>query len=346
MTDLIHISPIQQIVGPGPERDQGNHATGHDPRDAALWAECVRRWLESVQSKHGSQRSPKEYQKILAGFFEWLGAGKHPADVAGLDCQRWVAALREQGLTANTIKTRLGAVSSFYKFACSKFEIRPGQYLHNFNPASAAQRPHVNPYENAQGLSIEDAGRLLKSCDKTTLKGSRDYALLAFYIYTGRRRAEVARLCWRDLRAGQGRDQREYHYTGKGGKTAWRELPPPVWNAIKDYLTMSGRADSMKPDSPLFTSTEPGAANNCEPIGERTVSQIVADAGKRAGLGHIKVHSLRHTAAKLRDAAGDDLRAVQDFLDHSNPATTTIYLNAVKARRDNSWQKVEGLLGL
>ena len=321
-----------------------------DPHDNnSAWLECLQRWLEAVERRRGSARTREEYTKNVKGFFAFLEV-IHPAQVTGADCQRWTAAMQEKGLSKATIKTRLGAVSSFYAFACTKYEVAPGRYLHNFNPASSVTRPLVNPYERAQGLSPEQARAMLKSCDRTTVLGRRDYALLMFYLYTGRRRAEIARLRWGDIRKGDGIT--EYRYIGKGGRGGWRELPQPVWTAIESYLLMSERRETMQADTPLFVATNDKARNlgheiiADQPIGERTVGQIVSRAAEHAGLGHVKVHTLRHTAAKMRRKTGASLEEVQKFLDHSSIATTQIYLNAVEAAGDPNWRAVEALIGI
>jgi site-specific recombinase XerD len=83
-----------------------------------------------------------------------------------------------------------------------------------------------------------------------------------------------------------------------------------------------------------------------QPIGERTVNQIIDQAAKLAGLEHLKVHSLRHTAAKLRRKGGYTLEQVSEFLDHNSIATTQIYLGALESKGDVGWRNVEALIGL
>jgi integrase/recombinase XerC len=100
----------------------------------------------------------------------------------------------------------------------------------------------------------------------------------------------------------------------------------------------------MRPDSPLFVATQHQAAEE-RPIAPITINQIVHRAACLAGLEHIKVHSLRNTAAKLRRRSGADLEEVSQFLDHSSIATTQIYINSLEAVKDVSWQGVEALIG-
>ncbi|MEI6043240.1 MAG: tyrosine-type recombinase/integrase [Chloroflexota bacterium] len=321
--------------------------------DTALWAACYEHWLEAVERRRGSARSRVEYAKAFKNFLSFMD-GKHPALITGADCQRWVHTMQEEGLAKTTVKTRLGAVSSFYKFATTRFERTPNQYLHNFNPTTLVQRPHINPYEKAKGLNVEQVRALLKGCDRATVAGSRDYALLCFYLYTSRRRSEIVRLCWSDLRDGREVGLKEYRYIGKGGKGGWRDLPEPVWKALEWYLKASGRLEKMQADSPLFMATHdrakylPGRTepNLNKPIGESTINYVVEQAAKRAGLEHVTVHTLRHTAAKLRRATGATLEEVSEFLDHSSLATTQIYLNNTEARQDMGWRKVQALVGL
>jgi site-specific recombinase XerD len=55
------------------------------------------------------------------------------------------------------------------------------------------------------------------------------------------------------------------------------------------------------------------------------VTQIVAAAGRRAGLGVIYAHRLRHTAASQLLRAGAPLPEVGQLLRHRRVLTTAIY---------------------
>jgi integrase len=58
------------------------------------------------------------------------------------------------------------------------------------------------------------------------------------------------------------------------------------------------------------------------------VSEIVARAARRSGLGRIYAHRLRHTAATLMLRGGASLPEIGQVLRHRNAITTAIYAKA------------------
>ena len=319
----------------------------------AHWENMQERWLASMQRRRGSTQTPKKYQGNLRAFFVFI-VWKHPAAVTGADCERYCAWMEEQHLSKSTINTRLSTISSFYRFA-ARYEVEPGRYLHAFNPALAVERYHIQPYEHAQqGLTVAQVKQLLAACDRTTAIGARDFAILLFYIYTARRRNELLGIRWADVREGKTPGTKEYRYRGKGGKGGWRTLPQPVWEAIKEYLQIAGRLDSLSEDCALFVPTNDHAARlghhvhlediDRKPLNETTVNQIVKRAAARAGLQHVSVHTLRYPAAQLRRKSGDSIDEISDLLDHANSGITKLYLAAVEGKADPSWQNIAKLL--
>jgi integrase len=67
---------------------------------------------------------------------------------------------------------------------------------------------------------------------------------------------------------------------------------------------------------------------------------------KKAGLPPAGVHTLRHSAAKLRRDVGESVEEVSRFLDHSSLAVTTVYLRRLEGQEDRSWAKVADAIGV
>jgi integrase/recombinase XerD len=55
------------------------------------------------------------------------------------------------------------------------------------------------------------------------------------------------------------------------------------------------------------------------------VTQVVASAARRAGLGVIYAHRLRHSAATSMLAEGASLTEIGQLLRHRRPRTTSVY---------------------
>ncbi len=68
------------------------------------------------------------------------------------------------------------------------------------------------------------------------------------------------------------------------------------------------------------------------PMETRNVGFIVAKAARRAGLGHVNPHQLRHSFATVLLEHGADLRTIQLLLGHSSLSTTQIYTHVSAAQ--------------
>lgn len=167
-----------------------------------------------------------------------------------------------------------------------------------------------------------DLARMLESCDRATIAGRRDYAMLLVLSRLGLRAGEVAGLGLDDIdwRAG------ELIVRGKGPKDARLPLPADVGGAIADYLrhgrpaTAQGRTVFVRVQAPHRELTNGG------------VTQAVFAAGQRGGVGAVYAHRLRHTAATRMLAAGGSLFEVGEVLRHQRPGTTAIYAKVDLAR--------------
>jgi len=157
--------------------------------------------------------------------------------------------------------------------------------------------------------------RLFDSCDRRTRSGRRDYAILAMLARLGLRAGEVAGLELADLdwRAG------EVVVRGKGRRVDRLPLPADVGEALAAYLRR-GRPASAQGRSVFVRVRAPHRA-----LSAGGVKHVVVAAGRRAGLGQIHPHRLRHSAASAMLRAGAPLSEIGQLLRHRWPLTTAIY---------------------
>lgn len=166
-----------------------------------------------------------------------------------------------------------------------------------------------------KGLDLDQVRRLLAACDVSTVVGIRDLAILTLLVRLGLRRSEVAGLGLDDIdwRAGTIRVR------GKGNCHERLPLPPDVGRRLAQYLRHARPADALG-RTVFVRHFAPHHA-----LGPSRVSGIVADAARRAGLGRVHAHRLRHTAATELLRAGASLPEIGQILRHRRAETTAIY---------------------
>jgi integrase len=164
-----------------------------------------------------------------------------------------------------------------------------------------------------RSVSPGDVEQLIAACDRSTLDGARDVAIVLLLARLGLRSIEVARLELSDLdwRAG------ELVVRGKGGRQDRLPLPGDVGSALAGYLTVRGRREFRRVFLTLRAPTRP--------IRPDLVGDVVRRACERAGIAQFTPHRLRHGLASEMLAQGASLRDISQVLRHKHISTTAIY---------------------
>lgn len=329
---------------------QLNELTFVETQDLTInqkWSNAYGNWLGS--KAENTRRSYEASWEDLLDF-----TSRMPWEIGSSDIEDFVSSLRGK-YSESTIQQRLAAISSFYSYARENYmELVDGKEvpLHHYNPAKAVRRPKVDPYGKANPLNLDQVKAFLGAIDVTSVQGKRDYALMLAYVATGRRNSEMRTLTWGQIE----NDGHTYWYRWQGkGNSGKYELPATVFHAIVDFLSAAGRLHEMTPSSYIFTALSdhadrlPGVQHNPDrPLSARYIRDLVKKYARLAGLDPemVRVHDLRHTAAILRQAAGDSYETIGSLLGHKSPKTTLIYLHRVGGRPDPSWRPVADMLGL
>jgi integrase/recombinase XerD len=164
-----------------------------------------------------------------------------------------------------------------------------------------------------RGLEPTAVAKLLTSCDRRTLIGRRDYAILVLLSRLGLRAGEVAGIGLDDIdwRAGL------LLVTGKGSRQDMLPLAVDVGEAIVSYLRYRPRCECRA----LFLRvTAPRQGLN-----RSTVAWVVRAACDRVGLPRVGSHRLRHTAATEMLRKGASLPEIGQVLRHREQRTTALY---------------------
>ena len=165
-----------------------------------------------------------------------------------------------------------------------------------------------------KALGHRQVARLLRSCDRRTGVGRRDFAIITMLWRLGLRAGEVARLSLDDVDWAAG----EVAIKGKGRREDRLPLPADVGEAVVAWL-QQGRPRSGCREVFLRMRAPIG------PLSSGGVSAVVRHACHRAGIAVCGAHRLRHTAATELLRAGGSLAEVGQVLRHQESATTSLY---------------------
>jgi integrase len=264
--------------------------------------------LDSVQSVH----SKRNYAKALDDLFVFCAS--RPLSRALLMEYRTTM----DHLSPSTINVRLSAIRKLVG------EARRSGMIGLEEAANLSDVPNVRQKGTRLGnwLTREQAKELLAVPDRSTLKGKRDYMIIALLVGCALRRRELATLNTEDIQLREGRwviiDLR-----GKGGRI--RTVAVPIWikQAIEAWIT----AASIDKGRLLRPLSKSGKIVGDE-LGDWAIWSIVEQSSKQIGIEHFGAHDLRRTCAKLCRKNGGDLEQIKFLLGHSSIQTTERYLGS------------------
>jgi site-specific recombinase XerD len=165
-----------------------------------------------------------------------------------------------------------------------------------------------------KALTPAEFAALIASCDRSSVNGRRDRAVLLMLGKLGLRSGEVAGLQLDDVDWRRG----ELKVRGKGSRVDVLPLPVEVGRAVAEYVT---KARPRVARGALFRSVlAPHGA--LDPV---TVTGIVYRACERAGLPRAGAHRLRHTAATAMLRGGASLVEIAQVLRQKTPTATALY---------------------
>ncbi len=171
-------------------------------------------------------------------------------------------------------------------------------------------------------LTREQAKELLAVPDRSTLKGKRDYVILALLVGCALRRNELAEL---DVATIQQREGRWVLADLEGKGRRIRTVAIPIWvkQGINAWMTAAGIEDGR-----LLRSVSKSGKINRETLSDWAVWSVVEQSSKQIGIEHFGAHDLRRTCAKLCRKNGGDLEQIKFLLGHSSIQTTERYLGS------------------
>lgn len=291
----------RRLIGDDPPPARG-------PLDALM--ERYRYWM--VTDRQLAARTIGRYEQgarlFLAGRARSAG---DPTGVEGLseeEVSAFLLAEASRGLSSKSLQGRVAELRSLLRFLYLQALIA--------TPLGEGVPPVPGWKDTAvpRRLAATEVQALLDSCDRATVTGKRDLAVLLLLARMGLRAAEVAGLELESFHWRVG----ELVVRGKGGRCDQMPLPGEVGEAVAAYLVEARpRVESR---TVFLTLVAPP-----RPMTHTTVGQMVWRQCRIAGLEPVRAHRLRHALATELLSQGVRLPEIAQMLRQRDLATTAIY---------------------
>lgn len=293
--------------------------------------------LAELLADKRSENTRRAYAKDLRDFFNVTTGGEPSPHLVNefLNLERFQAialvlkyksALIERQLTEATVNRRLAALKSLVRFAQ-----KVGQCQWSLEEV---QGEKVKSYRDTAGVGVDSYRKILQTCDRCTLPGVRNYAILRLLWDNALRRGEVCKLNVNDFDP----ELRTLQVLGKGRGTQAEtvHLSEGTATAIAQWLTHRPSVAH----SAIFISLDP--VHYGHRLTGNAIYQLVRESANRAGISKVvSPHRCRHSAITAAlDASGGNVREVQKLSRHSKLETLLIYDD----HRQGVQAKISGLL--
>lgn len=228
------------------------------------------------------------------------------------------AAMLDRDLSASTINVKLSAVRKLIT------EAKRAGVVSAEEAAQMTDVPNIRQQGTRVGnwLTKDQAKDLLAVPDRSTMKGKRDFVILALLVGCALRRNELAQLDVETIQLREGRWVLA-DLCGKGRRIRTVAVPMWVKQGINAWMTAAGVEDGRL----LRRVTKAGKPKG-DGLSDWAVWSVVEQAAKEIGIERFGAHDLRRTCAKLCRKAGGDLEQIKFLLGHSSIQTTERYLGS------------------
>jgi site-specific recombinase XerD len=181
-------------------------------------------------------------------------------------------------------------------------------------------------------LNLDQISKLLSSIEPKDEIGIRDRAILEAFFSTGLRIAELVSLNLEQFNNLKDKKDLELGIIGKGGKPRVVYFSERALNFIRKYLQIRNDVKFVNTKA-LFVNFRDKNIDTDPRLTPRSIERMVKKYALLSGIPVFTTpHTLRHSYATDLLNQGVDLRSIQEFLGHSNIATTQIYTHVTNKR--------------
>ena len=301
----------------------------------------IRRFLDYIAiEKRYSPRTVKEYGddlKAWCAFLGWEIEDFDPKKVDAGDVKAWMLDMLERGQSPRSVKRRLSAVKSLYRFLLGLGLVKVN--ITRMVIVPKADKPLPIFFRESEMEAFKEQNKVPsydEGMDKAEwLEVMRDYLVVELLYQTGMRRAELAALEDKDVDV-QGRQIRVF---GKRRKERMVPLGEQLAKEIEGYLAIKRELLLGNEGFGIFLVRKK-RNGDWVALGAAGIYNIVrARMGDVTTLKKHSPHVLRHTFATTMLNNGADIRTIQTLLGHSSLEATQVYTHATFEQMKKAYEQ-------
>lgn len=270
----------------------------------------INQFLEYLQyERNYSTHTVLSYKKDLVQFNDFVVRVRGEFQISDIDSdivRMWIVEMMEAKSASSTVKRKLSALKSFYRFLLKRGVVKVNPLLNISAPKSSKKLPNF--------VKEVEMDILLDEEEDSSFVSLRNQAIMHLFYATGIRRAELLGLMDSDV---------DYFsdvikVTGKRNK----QRLIPIGGELKGLLQAYQEERDVRigcGDGHLFLKTDG------EKMYPMLVQRVVSKRLEGANLSKRSPHVLRHTFATAMLNHGAQLNAVKELLGHSSLASTEVY---------------------
>jgi integrase/recombinase XerC len=286
----------------------------------------IEKFLEYCKiEKNFSQLTIKTYSIALNDFVNYLEAEYQNIpkieEIESNDIRPFLGYLNDKGLKRNSLRLKIAAVKSFFKFCKRKNHLE-------LNPASSVSTPK-KAKKLPNYLTEIEVSKLLEKLNTNIPIDIRNGALIEIIYSCGLRISEALQLNVSSI----DKSSLLLKVIGKGDKERVIPIGRKAITKINQYLNIRAEICQTS-DIALFINKK----------GKRLQAKDAYNAIHKAMLGITEIkqkspHTLRHSFATHLLDNGADIRSVSEMLGHASLSTTQIYTHISIERLKNAYKQ-------
>jgi len=255
------------------------------------------------------------YQTDLEQFQDFLSAEFNDTSIQKASYQQiraWVVSLTIKQTKASSLKRKVSALKSFYKYLLKKQIIKDNPANKIVTPKMQERLPKYIEQDNINQLLDQTKEQFFSE----DYKGKQEKLIIEMLYQTGMRRAELINLQWKDVDF----HQQQIKITGKGNKQ--RIVPSSVYllNQLQTFRQEQKDFFSNDVHDYVFLTEQQ------QPLYPNYVYRIVKHYMNFCTTATKKSpHVLRHSFATHLSNNGAKLNDIKELLGHASLASTQVY---------------------